>query len=41
MVKRFKDRFCNSLFGTVKLNKTADFDKFGYSGYGIGFDACS
>ena len=27
--------------GTVKLTKTADSDKYGYSGYGIGFDSCS
>ena len=29
----------NSLFGAVKLTKNADFDKYKYSGYGIGFDA--
>ena len=28
----------NCLFGTVTLNKNADFDKYKYSGYGIGFD---
>ena len=28
----------NCLFGAVKLNKIADIDKYGYSGYGIGFD---
>ena len=28
----------NSLFGAVKLTKIADFDKYKYSGYGIGFD---
>ena len=27
------------LFGAVKLTKNADFDKYKYSGYGIGFDA--
>ena len=27
------------LFGTVKLTKTADFDKYFYSEYGMGFDA--
>ena len=27
-----------SLFGTVKLTKTSDIDKYEYSGYGIGFD---
>ena len=25
-------------FGAVKLTKNADFDKYKYSGYGIGFD---
>ena len=28
----------NSLFGAVTLMKNADIDKYGYSGYGIGFD---
>ena len=28
-------------FGTVKLTKNADLDKYGYSGYGIGFNARS
>ena len=28
----------NCLFGAVTLTKNADFDKYGYSGYGIGFD---
>ena len=28
------------LFRTVKLNKNSGPDKHGYSGYGIGFDAC-
>ena len=28
----------NSLFGAVKLTKNADVDKYGYSGYRIGFD---
>ena len=28
----------NCLFGSAKLTKNADFDKYGYSGYGIGFD---
>ena len=27
----------NCLFGTVTLTKNADIDKYGYSGYGIGF----
>ena len=26
------------MFGTVKLTKNADIDKYQYSGYGIGFD---
>ena len=29
------------LFGAVKLIKNAQFNKYGYSGYGIGFDARS
>ena len=28
----------NYLFGAVTLTKNADIDKYGYSGYGIGFD---
>ena len=28
----------NCLFGAVILTKNADIDKYGYSGYGIGFD---
>ena len=28
----------NCLFGAVKLTKNTDIDKYGYSGYGIGFD---
>ena len=28
----------NCLSGTVTLTKNADIDKYGYSGYGIGFD---
>ena len=28
----------NCLFGAVSLTKNADIDKYGYSGYGIGFD---
>ena len=41
MVKRFKDRFYNCLLETVKLTKTAGFDKYGYRGYGIEFNAYS
>ena len=28
----------NYLFGTVTLTKNREIDKYGYSGYGIGFD---
>ena len=28
----------NCLFGSLTLTKNADIDKYGYSGYGIGFD---
>ena len=28
----------NCLFGSVKLTKNPDIDKYVYSGYGIGFD---
>ena len=28
----------NCLFGAVYLTKNTDIDKYGYSGYGIGFD---
>ena len=28
----------NCLFGAVTLTKDADIDKYGYSGYGIGFN---
>ena len=28
----------NCLFGSVKLTKNTNIDKYGYSGYGIGFD---
>ena len=31
----------NCLFGAVTLTKHADIDKYGYSGYGIGFDRTS
>ena len=31
----------NCLFGSVKLAKNADSDKYKYSGYDIGFDSCS
>ena len=30
--------FKNCLFGAVTLTKNADIEKYGYSGYGIGFD---
>ena len=42
MIKIFKYKFVlDCLFGAVKLTKNADFDKCGYTDYGIGFDACS
>ena len=31
----------NCLFGSVKLTKNVDLDKYKYSGYGIGLDSCS
>ena len=31
----------NCLFGSVKLTKNADLDKYKYTGYGIGFDSHS
>ena len=31
----------NYLFGSVKLTKNADLDKYNYSGRDIGFDFCS
>ena len=31
----------NCLFGSVKLTKNADPDKYKYIGYSIGFDSCS
>ena len=31
----------NCLFGSVKLTKNVDLDKYKYSGYSIGFDSCS
>ena len=32
---------CNFLFGSVKLTKNADPEKYKYSDYGIGFDSRS
>ena len=32
------DTLINCLFGAVTLTKNVDIDKYGYSGYGIGFD---
>ena len=42
-IKKLKRGFyINScLFGSVKLTKNADLDKYMYSSYGIGFDSCS
>ena len=31
----------NCLFGSVKLTKNADLDKYKYTGYDIAFDSCS
>ena len=33
-------KLANSLFGSVKLTKSADLDKYKYTGYGIGFNSC-
>ena len=42
MVKKFKQSsVLKNLFGSVKLTKNADRDKYKYSGYGIGFDSRS
>ena len=30
----------NCLFGSVKLTKNADLNKYKFSSYGIGFDSC-
>ena len=30
----------NCLFGSVKLTKNVDLDKYKFTGYGIGFDSC-
>ena len=42
-LKHLKTNFtlCNCLFGSVKLTKNADPDKYKYTGYGIGFDSRS
>ena len=31
----------NCLFGSIKLTKNADLDKYRYTGYGLGTDSCS
>ena len=43
MVRKLNTDFTinNCLFGSVKLAKNADPDKYKYSGYGIGFDSRS
>ena len=43
MVKNLNTGFTlrNSLFGSVKLTKNADPDKYKYSSFGIGFGSCS
>ena len=33
-----KFKLADCLLGAVKLNKAADFDKYGFNGYSIGFD---
>ena len=33
-----KFTLADCLLGAVKLNKAADFDKYGFNGYSIGFD---
>ena len=39
MIKKFKYiRILHCLFGSVKLTKNADPDKYVSTGYGIGFD---
>ena len=42
-IKKFKHRLyiSNCLFGSVKLTKHADLDKYKYTGYDIGFDSSS
>ena len=34
----YKPELINGLFGAVNLAKNSDINKFGYTGYGIGFD---
>ena len=41
MVKKFNITFNNCLFGSVKLTKNADPDKYKYNGYSIGFNCGS
>ena len=43
MVKKFNTDFAVNicLFGSIKLTKNADLDKYKYSAYGIGFDSRS
>ena len=43
IVKKFKQRFIldNCLFGSLKLIKNTDPNKYKYSVYGIGFDSRS
>ena len=38
-LKNFHFALENCLFGTVRLTKNADIDKYKYLGYGIEFDA--
>ena len=43
MVKRLNtdSTLGNCLFGSAKLTTDDDQKRYGYGGYGIGFDACS
>ena len=38
MIQRYQSTVKNCLFGEVTLTKNADIEKYGYSGFGIGFD---
>ena len=37
-IRKLETTLENCLFGSVKLTKNADIDKYRYFGYGIGFD---
>ena len=38
-LNNFDPTLKNCLFGAIKLTKNCDIDKYGYAGYGIGFDS--